>query len=477
MMFGNGKKINGLENSTRIEIMKILIILLLPYYSFSQHTTKTKLEIGERIYFYSKILNEDRELYIYTPTSSNSSSKSYPVIYLLDAESLFFATAGALKFMNYSSSMPQMPEAYIVGIVNTNRNRDMPMPQEIEKTEGANNFYSFLATEIVPFINKKHLTTGLNILIGHSQGALFATYATLNNPNLFQFTVALDAPMGVVKSVEQSYTKKISETCNIKYVSVKSRYGWDPGFKPTGNCLTYTQLNIENESHETMPYKGFYEGLKVLFNDYIPPVRDLSLQEIITYYKSLEKKYHFLYPLPSKVLLESARQNIGQSKKRTAIELINENNRLYGVSEFSKQLSEKAIKIVKGPDERVTFSLAHPSPDEKAIQPFLGNWSGILYVPGGTNTTIDWVIKIVNGKYQMESDVFKQFKTISDFLYINENNELVWGRKHEGGGIYISTGKLSTDGMKITGTEELIGFDFPPEWPAFKANTFEYKKL
>lgn len=146
----------------------------------------------------------------------------------------------------------------------------MPMPQEIDKGNGAQNFYLFLSGELVPFINKNYPTSGLNILAGHSQGALFATYAALNNPDLFRFTLALDAPMGVTKSVEQSYAKKISETCNIKFVSVKGRYGWDPAFKPSNSCLTYTQLTVENESNEAMPYKGIYDGLKYLFNDYMP---------------------------------------------------------------------------------------------------------------------------------------------------------------------------------------------------------------
>lgn len=97
-------------------------------------------------------------------------------------------------------------------------------------------------------------------------------------------------------------------------------------------------------------------------------------------------KYHFLYHSPAKVLLESARQNIGQSKKNQAIELINENDKLYGVSDASKQLVEKANAIVKGPEERVTYSLSQPSPDENSVKAFLGNWSGTLFVPGGTDT-------------------------------------------------------------------------------------------
>lgn len=454
----------------------LLIIGPLANTAFGQDGKTEKIEIGTSITIQSKILNESRELLVYSPKNSSGKKIKYPVIYLFDAESLFFTAVGAVKFLNYSSYLPQMPEAYIVGIVNTKRSRDMPVPQEIEKTDGAKNFYSFLSEEVVPYINKNFSTSGLNILAGHSQGALFATYATLENPRLFQFTIALDAPMEVTKSVEQSYSKKLSKNCNTKYVSLKYLYGWNNSFNQDKGCLNYSQITIENESHETMPYKGIYEGLKFLFIDYLPPVKDWSLQSITAYYHSLEKKYQVSYPIPSKVLLESAKQNIAQFKKALAIELINENDKLYAVTQLSQQLLLKANAIVKGPDERVTYSLSQPPPDKEAIKPFLGKWAGVLNVPGGTNLEIEWEILSTNNKYEMISDMMKQFKVKSDFLYISEKKELVWGRKHEGGGIYISIGKLSNDGSTISGTEDLIGFEFPAGMPPFKLNTFEFKK-
>ena len=42
-------------------------------------------------------------------------------------------------------------------------------------------------------------------------------------------------------------------------------------------------------------------------------------------------------------------------------------------------------------------------------------------------------------------------------------------------GIYISVGRLSDDGLTITGTEDLIGFDAPSDWAVLKKNTFEFK--
>jgi len=455
----------------------IFIFLAFKYAGFSQSKNPEKIEVGERITFHSKILNESRELFIYSPKNKSGNKLSYPVIYLFDAKSLFMPTVGAVEFMNYSSHLPQMPEAYIVGIVNTNRNRDMPVPQEIENTSGAENFFQFFSKELIPYINKTFSTSGLNILVGHSQGGLFVTYAAVQNPVLFPFVIALDAPMTVTKSVEEFYSKKLMQNCNMKYVSLESLYGWGNSIKNDNDCLNFLQIKVEGEGHETMPYKGIYQGLKFLFNDYLPPTQDWTFKQIREYYDSLAKKYQVTYNIPSFVLLESAKQNIGQSKKKIAIELIEENDKIFGYSSLSRELLAKANAISKEPDERVSYNLSHPPPGENEIKPFLGKWSGTVIVPGGSNTDIDWEIIKVKDGYQMISDVMKQFKSKSDFLYVNDKKELVWGRKHNGGGIYISIGKLSEDGLTITGTEDQIGFDLPKGMPPFKANTFEFRKL
>lgn len=435
-----------------------------------------KIEIAQKVIIHSNILSEARELLIYSPKPASPKKLSYPVILLLDAESLFIPAVGAVNFLNYSSYLPQMPEAYIVGIVNTKRGRDMPVPQEIEKSDGAKNFYNFLAQEVLPYINQNFSTSGLNILVGHSQGGLFATFAAVQNPKLFPFVVAMDAPMEVTKSVEQLYLKKILQSCGLKYVSVESLYGWGDKLKPESNCLSFLQVNIPGENHETMPYKGLYEGLKHLFNDYWPSAKDLPLQKLSAYYSSLEKRYKVPYLIPAKVLLESAKQNIGQSNKAIAIDLLNEYEKIYGKSQSGEQLLVKANAITKAPDERVAEALSHASPTDEEVTPYLGKWSGSVKVPGGTDTQIDWEIKKEAGRYIMESDVMKQFKTKSDFLFINEKKELVWGRKHDGGGIYISIGQLSDNGLEITGIEDLIGFIFPSNMPAFERNSFFFKK-
>jgi predicted alpha/beta superfamily hydrolase len=99
-----------------------LIILFLLFYSIGFSQNSDKISIGIRDSVYSRILNENRELWIYTPKGLKRDSKDiYPVLYLLDGDYSFHATTGIVEFLTKNQICPEM---IVVGISNTNRNRD-----------------------------------------------------------------------------------------------------------------------------------------------------------------------------------------------------------------------------------------------------------------------------------------------------------------------------------------------------------------
>lgn len=424
----------------------------------------------------SSVLKEPRKVMIYVPEQSMK-KQTYPVVYVLDAESLFPYTISANKFMHFSSSLPQMPEAIVVGILNTNRNRDMPVPQEMSATNGAKNFLDFIASELSPYINQQYPANGLNVLIGHSQGGLFATYAGLEQPGLFPFILSLDAPMTVNEALLKQYKQKLIASCRLNYFSAETKFGWRNDFSPGANCNSYVQGRIEGETHETMPYKGIYDGLKFLFREYIPPQQDVPLTALQEYYNGLSKKYNCNYEIPAPVLLAAARQNVNQSKKDYAVDIINYYNEKYGENSQSAELFIKANAITKGPDERVSFYLKHPSASEIELKPFMGKWKGVLHVPGGEDMSMVCEIRKVNDKYVWFARVMNQFDDISAFLVVKGQKELAWGRKHDSGGIYLSTAQLSADGQKLTGSEVMVGVNFPEGMAPHMPNTFEFTRV
>ena len=454
---------------------RILQLLLL--HCFLPNAALAQNEPGVPITINSAILKESRKVQVYSPAPAKTGKQTYPVIYVFDGESLYWPAIGALRFMNYSSYLPQMPEALIVSVPNTRRDRDMPVPQEIMKTEGAKNFLNFLSEDLVPYINKNYPTNGLNVLIGHSQGGLFVTYAGLEKPQLFPFILALDAPMTVNTSLLKDYKQRLTNNCHLNYFSGETLFGWGKEFSKPAGCDSYSQKTIGEETHETMPYKGIYEGLKFLFREHIPLQTDMALPAMQEYYDRLSRKYNCRYEIPAKLLLASAQQSVNQSKKQEALMLIEYFEKKYGKNQRSGDLFAKANAITKDPDNRISFYLNHPTPAADAIKPFLGKWKGTLYVPGGSDMSIAWEIKRIGDKYVMVARIEDAFNSLSDFLMITEKNELAWGRKHNSGGIYLSVGVLSADGTILSGEEELIGFEMPAGVPPFRPNRFEFKKL
>lgn len=453
---------------------KILQALLLPVCVVT--TVSAQNEPGITVTLHSAVLNESRKIQVYAPPLNKAIKQTYPVLYVFDGESLYWPVIGAVKFMNYSSYLPQMPEPIIVSVRNTRRERDMPVPQEMAKTNGAKNFLRFLSEELVPYINARYPVNGLNVLIGHSQGGLFVTYAGLEKPSLFPFILALDAPITVNAALGKEYRQKLSDGCRLSYFSAETRYGWENEL-PKTSCNSYYQEKIEGETHETMPYKGIYDGLKFLFREHIPSQHDMNLPAMQEYYDQLSKKYHCSYSIPATFLLASATQNINTSKKQEALALISYYEKMFGQNQRSAGLLAKANAITSGPDARVDFYLNHPGADEQTLKPFLGKWKGTLFVDGGIDLDITWEIKRADTKYIMDARIMDQFNSLSDFLFVTDKNELAWGRKHDGGGIYLSIGKLSDDGVTLTGEEDLFGFEMPAGVPQFKPSRFEFRKI
>ncbi|GAB3246107.1 alpha/beta hydrolase-fold protein [Larkinella harenae] len=142
----------------------------------------------------SNVLAEKRVLNIYLPEGYNRSDTTrYPVIYLLDgsADEDFIHVVGLVQF-NTFSWINRVPKSIVVGIANTNRQRDFTYPTTIEDdkkrfpaTGQSDPFIRFIETELQPFIENTYRTTASRTLIGQSLGGLLATQILFQKPALF----------------------------------------------------------------------------------------------------------------------------------------------------------------------------------------------------------------------------------------------------------------------------------------------------
>jgi hypothetical protein len=276
----------------------ITLILLLSDIQTSAQKKDNTITIGESLELNSSIVGETRKILLYAP---DNKMQKIPLIIVFDGESLFTPVVSAVRFMNYSSEIPQMPEAVVVGITNTDRMRDMPIPQQFGE-KGEENFRRFLIEELVPFVKNKYPLNGHIIVIGHSQGGLFVSYLLSKSPEYFPWALALDAPMNVdvkTRSITDQLSKVLKEKSKARYVSAEALYGWDNRWTALGAPAEQAiKLTFPDESHESMPFKGIYDGLKFLYRDFSPARNDLALPELRSLYESLSQKYGYNYEVP-----------------------------------------------------------------------------------------------------------------------------------------------------------------------------------
>ncbi|MFY0674096.1 MAG: alpha/beta hydrolase [Bacteroidia bacterium] len=174
------------------------LLVLLVKFSFGQEfplkIAESDFSIGKSIQISSTILNENRDLNIYLPSSYNQyGSKTYPVIYLLDGskDEDFIHIAGIVQFGSFSW-IKMIPESIVVGIGNIDRRRDFTYPssnrldqKEFPTSGKSEKFISFIEKELQPFIEATYRTTETKTLIGQSLGGLLATEILLKKPELF----------------------------------------------------------------------------------------------------------------------------------------------------------------------------------------------------------------------------------------------------------------------------------------------------
>ena len=87
-----------------------------------------KIILGRIDNISSKILNEERKIWIYLPAGAlqgKPNQERYPVLYLLDGDTHFYSVAGMIHQLSTANGNTVCPEMIVVGIPNTVRNRDL----------------------------------------------------------------------------------------------------------------------------------------------------------------------------------------------------------------------------------------------------------------------------------------------------------------------------------------------------------------
>lgn len=141
----------------------------------------------------------------------------YPVVYLLDGDSLFPIHATYHWFLHYDEGVPQ---AIVVGIAYgsfdpaiNKRGYDFSAPAADASSEqgGAPAFHDFLKKELIPEIDRRYRTDpDRRVLFGQSRGGYMVLYSAFTDPDLFWGRIASNPAFDPGR--ERFFSKPVSPT-------------------------------------------------------------------------------------------------------------------------------------------------------------------------------------------------------------------------------------------------------------------------
>lgn len=236
--------------------------------------------LGHRYIYNSDYFEETRELQVYVSgVDCALKSDSLLAIYVLDAQypptfNLFCSTFELLH--------PDVP-CVIVGIFNADRQSELTPPfTDSSSVKGYSNpghakeMLLSLTGEIIPFIGEKYHVGKNRLLVGHSLGGTFVTYALTERADLFPYMLALSPNYKYSKNSMLDRLRDFTATYEGDqklYIYIahghtdKTEEDFKPGIQKACSLLEknrridlhYDTLNIDR--HSATLFEGYYRGL------------------------------------------------------------------------------------------------------------------------------------------------------------------------------------------------------------------------
>ncbi|MDJ1482768.1 alpha/beta hydrolase-fold protein [Cytophagaceae bacterium YF14B1] len=255
---------------------------------------------GDLVTIFSKVLNEDRRIYIHYPTpDSGQVNKSYPVLYVMDGESHFDMLS---QYTDYLSrwDVKVIPQMIVVGIVNTKRTRDLTPTSSIidyfgkpdtsahswMKPSGGNEaFLQFIRKELMPYVDTHYQTQPFKLFAGHSFGGIASIYCMITHPDMFNAYIAISPSFWwdreyVLKLADKKLKKAAVLNKTLFYSDASEGVTDSSSFHV--NLLkfdallktkalkefTYTYKYYPTETHMTEPIVAYYDALRFIYKDW-----------------------------------------------------------------------------------------------------------------------------------------------------------------------------------------------------------------
>jgi predicted alpha/beta superfamily hydrolase len=231
----------------------------------------------------SATLHETRTLLVATPDGYQSTTDSFPVLVLLDAEdrSQFEAAIANARFL---ANRGEIPGLVIVGVTNgKDRTHDMT-PAAMGSTDGqfptaggADAFEAFIVDEALPLVRAKFRTRPGTILAGHSFGGLFGLYVAAMRRHPYAGIIAMSPSIWWNdSSVADTYADDLAGvTGGLRLFATSGAFEGAidrptrhfiarlDSLKPRG--ISYGYLGLSDATHGLTPVPSLIAGLRFVF--------------------------------------------------------------------------------------------------------------------------------------------------------------------------------------------------------------------
>jgi predicted alpha/beta superfamily hydrolase len=232
----------------------------------------------------SSIVGQEYDLYVQLPGNYADTSKTFPVLYVLDGQWDFPLVTAIFGQQYYDGFVPAV---IVVGITwgGTNPNYDALRARDLTPTTagspsqfgGAQKFLGSIKNELIPFIESKYRVVKNNrTLIGSSFGGLFTLYAMFHETALFQRYVLTSPSLGWDNGMPFTYEKEYATNARQLPVKLFMAIGELEGISAFQNFtdrlkarnydgLELTTRVLEGMGHSGGKAEGYTRGLQAVF--------------------------------------------------------------------------------------------------------------------------------------------------------------------------------------------------------------------
>jgi len=276
--------------------------------------------VPQRLLVHSNVLNEDRLMWVRMPAASRGKTDRYAVLYITDGGPNVNEIGAIIDFLADANFMPPL---IVVGITNTDRNRDLTPTragvkhsdgsvEQFPTTGGADKFLDFIQMELMPEVDKRYPTEPYRILVGHSLGGLFAVHVMIARPDLFNAYIASSPSLWwddarTVRDVQEflSRQREFNKTLffslgneggdmNDAFEQMQKTVGAE---RPRG--FVVDSVRYPDEVHGSTELRTHYAGLRLIFAGWPMPrdektdLRIGGLAGVERHYRELSERFGF----------------------------------------------------------------------------------------------------------------------------------------------------------------------------------------